>query len=244
MGMQLITIVILAAAAVSAQTQDSRPTYEAANVTLNTSGGGDSSSHGSGSQVIMTNQTLKRLVERAYSVQANQVVGPEWLTSVYVDVAAKYPPKTKNEDRSVMLRTLLEDRFKMKVHRETRELPGYALVVGKGGLKVKPSAAGTSGMDSEGGAVVTLKAVKQTMSGLAEFVSRYMGAKVVDKTGLDGVYDFEMRFTRDDQNPNAVQTAPSLATALQETLGLRLQAQKVPVELIVVDHMERAPVEN
>jgi uncharacterized protein (TIGR03435 family) len=239
-------IILLAAVVVFAQPQDARPAYEVASVKLNTSGSGNSSSNGTKGQVVMTNQTLKRLIERAYNVKPFQVTGPGWMEDVRFDIAAKYPPDTRNDDRFVMLRTLLEDRFKLAVHRESKDMPGYALVVAKSGLRLKPVEPGASGMDSEGGRVQSLTAKKAAMAQLADFVARNLGEFVVDKTGLDGVYDFELRWTNDDQNPNAtdIDGVPSLFTALQEALGLRLQAQKVPVEIIVVDHVERVPTEN
>jgi uncharacterized protein (TIGR03435 family) len=94
--------------------------------------------------------------------------------------------------------------------------------------------------------VLTLTATKTSMASLADLVARELGASVADKTGLDGVYDFELRWTREDQNPDKVSAddPPSLFAALQETLGLRLLPQKVPVEIIVVDHVERVPIEN
>lgn len=79
----------------------------------------------------MTNVALKRLIERAYGVKPDQVTGPDWMEDVRCDIAAKYPPDTKSEDRPIMLRTLLEDRFKLATHRESRDLPGYALMVAK-----------------------------------------------------------------------------------------------------------------
>ena len=167
------------------------------------------------------------------------------MDSVRFDVAAKYPPDTKNEDRTLMLRTLLEDRFKLAVHRQMKEMPGYALVVGKS-FKLKPVEPGSSGTDSHGGRVRTLTATKTSMAFLADLIARNLGETVVDKTGLEGVYDFELRWTNDDQTANNgdADTAPTLFTALQETLGLRLQRQKVPVEMVVVDHAERVPTEN
>jgi len=240
-------IALLAAGAVFAQPQDARPAYEAASVKLNTSGSGGSSSQGSKGQIVFTNQTLKRLVERACGVKPFQVTGPAWMETVSFDIAAKYPPDMRNDDRSLMLRTLLEDRFKLAVHRESKDMPGYALVAAKSGFKLKPVEPGGSGTESKGdGARTTLAAKKTSMAGLADFVARSLGETVVDKTGIDGVYDFELRWTSDDQNPNGsdADTPPSLFIALQETLGLRLQPQKVPVEIVVVDHVERVPTEN
>jgi len=159
-----------------------------------------------------------------------------------VDVHHRAHPDTKNEDRTLMLRTLLEDRFKLAVHRQSKEIPGYVLVVGKK-FKLKPVEPGGSGTDSHGGRVRTLTATKTSMAFLADLIARNLGETVVDKTGIDGVYDFELRWTNDDQATDA-DSAPTLFTALEETLGLRLQRQKVPVEIVVVDHAERAPTEN
>ena len=242
------TVVFLAVGAAFAQASDVRPAYEAASIKVNTSASNSSSSHGSPGQVVMTNLTLQRLIERAYGVKAFQVSGPRWMETVRFDIAAKYPPDTKSDDRSMMLRTLLEDRFKLTVHRESKDLPGFALVVAKGGIKLKPvEASGSgSGTDHNGGRVQNLKATQISMAGLADFVARILGETVVNKTGIDGVYDFELHWTNEDQPPDGVEAAqaPSLYTALQETVGVRLQPQKVPVEIIVVDHVERTPIEN
>jgi uncharacterized protein (TIGR03435 family) len=239
-------IALLAAGAVLAQPQVARPAYEAASVKLNTSGSGDSSSNGSEGQIVFTNRTLKRLIGRAYGVEPFQVTGPVWMEAVSFDIVAKYPADTQDGDRPLMLRTLLEDRFKLSVHRESKEMPGYALVVAKSGFKLKPVEPGADDTRHNGGRVQTLKAKKTSMALMADLVTRYLGEVVVDRTGIDGVYDFDLRWTNDDQNPSALDAGapPSLAVALQETLGLRLQPQTVPVEVIVVDHVERVPTEN
>ena len=192
-------MVFLAAGAAFAQPQDSRPAYVVASVKPNTSFSESSSSHGSTGQVVFTNQSLKRYIERAYNVKPFQVIGPDWMESVHFDITAKYPPDTKDADRPVMLRTLLEDRFKLAVHRDSKELPGYAMVVAKGGFKLKPVEAGGSGTDSHGGRVRILTATKTSMAQLADLAARYLGEVVIDKTGVNGVYDFEFRWTNDDQ---------------------------------------------
>jgi uncharacterized protein (TIGR03435 family) len=169
------------------------------------------------------------------------------MESEHFDIAAKYPPGTAADDRPVMLRTLLEDRFKLVVHRETKDLPGYALVVSKHGFKLQPVEPGYGAdTSSNGGRIRTLTAQRTSMALLADLLSRQLGEMVVDKTGIAGAYNFEMKWTTDDQ-PSAAsdaQTVPTLFTALEEKLGLRLQPQKVPVEIIVVDHVERTPAEN
>jgi uncharacterized protein (TIGR03435 family) len=125
-------------------------------------------------------------------------------------------------------------------------MPGYALAVARSGFKLKPSEATGNDTQHHGGRVQTLSAKGTSMAFLADLLSRYLQSVVIDKTGISGVYDFELRWANDDQPPEgaAPETIPSLFTALQETLGLRLQPEKVPVEIVVVDHVERSPIEN
>jgi uncharacterized protein (TIGR03435 family) len=240
------TMVFVAAGAVLAQTPDARPAFEAASVKLNAGGANSSRTDGSKGQIVMLNQTLRRLVERAYNVKPFQVTGPDWMENVRFDVMAKYPPDTKSEDRPAMLRTLLEDRFKLSTHRESKEMPGYALVVAKGGLKLKAvDADKDSGTDSN--SLVTLKVTAVSMKELADYLARRLGSAVIDGTGADGVYTFELHWTLDDQLSGAVDRGAAEFAAIQDaisTLGLHLQAQKVPVEMVVVDHVERVPTEN
>jgi uncharacterized protein (TIGR03435 family) len=193
---------------------------------------------------MITNLSLHRLIERAYNVKPPQVSGPDWLDSVRVDIAAKYPPDTSDSDHALMLRALLEERFKLAIHRETKELPGYGLVVAKGGFKLKPVDAEDDDTHHQGGRIQSLQAKGTSMALLADLVSRYLNVLVMDKTGIGGVYNFELRWIADDQNAEHADYIPTLPVALQETLGVRLQAQKVPVEVLVVDHVERAPTEN
>jgi len=136
---------VLAAAAAFAQAPDTRPSFVVASIKPNTSGSSSSSAHGTKGQIVMDNQSLHRLIERAYNVKAFQVIGPDWLESVRFDMVAKYPPDATDEQKTAMLRTLLEDRFKLVAHRESKEKQGYALVVAKGGFKLKPVEPGPAG---------------------------------------------------------------------------------------------------
>ncbi|HUA59216.1 MAG TPA: TIGR03435 family protein [Verrucomicrobiae bacterium] len=248
--MDRLPILILVAASALAQPANVRPSYEAASVKLNESGSTSSSSNGSKGQIVITNNSLHRLVQRAYNVKPYQVIAPEWTNNVRVNIVAKYPPDTTNADRIAMMRTLLEDRFRLAAHQETREMPGYVLVVAKGGFKLKPVEAGGSSTNSNGrGRINDFTGSKVSMDQLAAYVAAEMDQVVIDKTGLSGVYDFELHWTRDDQTPastdgSAANPLPTLPIALEEVLGVRLQAQKVPVGVIVVDHLERTPTEN
>lgn len=242
-----LTMVFLAAGAVLAQTPDARPTFEAAFIKSNSTGSNSTSSNGTKGQVVMVNQSLRRLIERAYNVKPFQVVGPEWLENVRFDITAKYPEDTKNSDRPAMLKTLLEDRFKLTTHGESKELPGYALVVAKGGLKIKPVESdkdnGTSSKSSNHS--VTLNVTAIPMSDVADYLARRLNSTVIDSTGAKGLYTFELHWTLDDTNgPDG---GAAEFAAIQEafgSLGLRLQAQRVPVQMVVVDHVERVPTEN
>ncbi len=196
----------------------------------------------------MVNQSLHRLIERAYNVKAFQVTGPDWLDNVRFDVIAKYPEDTKNEDRPAMMRTLLEDRFKLSAHNETKDLPGYALVVPKSGLKLKPveEPHGSDSTNSQNG-LVTVKVGGVSMAAVADLLARRLGSTVVDNTGAAGVYSFEIHWQLDTANAGSVDRGADEFAAIQDaiaTLGLHLQAQKVPVQIVVVDHIERVPVEN
>jgi len=241
-GMLLLTTMIA-----SAQSQKTLPTYDVATVKFDNCGGAKSN-RASADQLISTNQTLKQLVVLAYSVQPYQVTGPAWMESVCFDITAKYPPGTKFSDRWLMLRSLLEDRFKLAVHHETKEMSGYALIVAKSGFKLKPVDPGEgSTTGGNQGRVWTFGARKIEMSSLAYELADSLGDVVVDMTGLSGVYDFQLRWASDDMSSPASSEpneAPSIYTALQDTLGLTLQRQKVSVDMIVVDHVERIPTEN
>jgi uncharacterized protein (TIGR03435 family) len=237
-------VLFLAAGALFAQTPDTRLAYEAASVKLDTSGSAHSGSDATKGQIVITNLTIERLIERAYGVKPTQVSGPGWLNDVHVDIVAKFPPDTKDSDHPAMLRTLLEDRFKLAVHRETKELPGYALVVAKGGFKLKPVEVDDDDTRHQGGRIQTLSAKGTSMATLADLVSRYLNILVIDKSNVAGVYNFDLRWSTEDSPAETVDQPPTLPVVLEEILGLRMQPQKVPVEVIVVDRVERTPIEN
>ncbi len=247
MPFRTFAAVCLTSAVLLAQPPAERRTFEAASIKPNTSGSSNSSSNGTQGQTVMVNVPLKRLIERAFDVPPIQIDGPEWLESVRFDVALKHPPDMKREDRGPMLQTLLAERFKLEVHRETRDFPGLVLVAAKGGFKLKPAEPGSMESNTNSnGSITTLSMKRAPLSAIADTVGRALGQPVVDKTGLEGVFDFEIRFTRDDREPNGTDadTVPNLSFAIQETLGLRLQSQKVPLTVIVVDRVERTPTEN
>ncbi len=191
----------------------------------------------------------------AYNLKNYQVADTPALEAVgetYYDIAAKAEGDgtPKQGEFRQMLQALLADRFKLKVHREMREMPVYALVVGKNGPKFKESSADAnpSGNYGVNGRNQTMSLSKATMEDVARDLRVYVDRPVVDKTGLKGNYDIKMeatpafRISRNPDNPSDPGDI-SAFTAVQEQLGLKLEAQKALIEVLVVDHVER-PSEN
>jgi uncharacterized protein (TIGR03435 family) len=207
----------------------------------------DSQVHGS--RVTATAITLIDLITNAYGVRYDQISGgPSWVKSERYDVAAKAEGEgtiTKDQLRQ-MLQTLLADRFQLKVHREARETPVYELVVGKNGPKLKEVAAdATGGYVSRGSNTgqMRMEASKGTMEQLARQLSVTAGRPVIDKTGLTGYYKYTPDWLSANQPPDPDPDVPSIFTAVQEQLGLKLESTKAPVEMLIVDHSEK-PSEN
>ncbi len=216
--------------------------------------------HGSSSNtdrrfVTIRNWTVKRLVQRAFGVEDYQVTGgPNWLDTYHFDISARVDdaePELKGKEGQerlmAMLAALLGERFQFQFHRESKTLPVYNLVTAKNGFKLTAvDAKGSQSMNSNNGRL-TSKGV--SMAALAVFLSRTMERPVLDATGIPGDFDFQLEWSQQQQGiaakaPEANEPAgPSIFTALQEQLGLKLESTKGPVEIIVVDHAEK-PTEN
>jgi uncharacterized protein (TIGR03435 family) len=191
-----------------------------------------------------TNVNLKEVIGKAYKVQQYQITGPDWIETERFDIVAKFAPHSGADQLPLMLQALLADRFNLALHRETRELPMYALVVTKNGPKFKSSETET-GISSNSSRTRWHVTAKVTMRGFAEFLSDEAGRPVVDRTGLTGSYDMTLDWAPDDASAANDSTAgPSLFTALQEQLGLKLEATKGPVEMLAIDRAERTPTAN
>jgi uncharacterized protein (TIGR03435 family) len=237
------------ALALGAQT----PAFEVASVKSNRSGEGGSSIRGSTGRITMVNVPLRKVTLWAYGIPDDReyaLSGPDWLSADRFDIQATFPADATPAQVREMTQRLLADRFKMALHKETRQQTVYALVAAKNGPKLHAVTAGQAGTSSGPG---QLQATKITMHKLADLLSRMMGRQVVDATGLDGVFDFTLRWSPDESQktpppddgaPPVASSGPSLFSALQEQLGLKLESRKEPVEILVVDHVERAPVEN
>jgi uncharacterized protein (TIGR03435 family) len=203
-----------------------------------------------GGRLNATNVTLRQLVAQAYGLRAdgvqdlgNRIVGgPGWVATERYDVVARAEQPVSQEEALNMAQTLLGERFQLKVHRETREMPIYELVIGKNGPKFKQSEAeGEAGISQgavEGRYRVT--AHKMPMFVLASMLENQIDRIVVDKTGIEGPVDFQVEWALDLNAKTTDVSAPSVFSAVQEQLGLRLESKKGPVEIIVIDSAERA----
>jgi uncharacterized protein (TIGR03435 family) len=188
--------------------------------------------------------TLTWLIRLAFDVNADQIVGkPAWADTEVYDVVARPEAgvKLSREELRPRLQALLAERLHLTFHRETREAPGYVLVVAKGGAKLQPTKgdhwAGFQKNVSSG----RIEGFNWSMAFLAQKLSEQMHQPVVDKTGVSGSYDVTLRYAGETETDASL---PSLFTALREGLGLELKAQKVPVAMVVIDHVERVPTEN
>jgi uncharacterized protein (TIGR03435 family) len=206
------------------------------------------------------NVSLKAVLGKAFDVKSYQLTAPDWTDSERFDITAKIPQGTTKEQFGVMLQSLLAERFKLTYHRDKKELPAYVLVVGKAGSKMKvseaPAAGGTSMRMQPGKA--TMNATGVSMTQLVDMLANQVERPIVDGTELTGKYDFTLEFAPEMRNvpgmpmmagggpggPPEGESAPSLFTAVQEQLGLRLEPKKAMLDLIVVDRLEKTPTEN
>jgi uncharacterized protein (TIGR03435 family) len=226
-----------------------------------------------------TNVSLKDCIRVAYRVKDFQVQGPDWIASARFDIVAKIPDGVSQDQIPEMLQSLLAERFKLAFHRETKQHAIYAMVAAKDGPKLKPAetpagnpapSGGTpppTGMprgpmmiqvDQEG---AHLKTPSATLANLAEAISRFSERPVVDMTGIQGQYDFDLVFSpetlrggpagmRPPMPPpggNDASSSPEPAASIYDSVrryGLKLEPRKAPMEILVIDHIEKTPTEN
>lgn len=250
--------------------------------------------HIDGARVSCTSLNLKDYIGAAYKLKIYQIEGPDFIGGERFDINAKLPAGATEAQVPDMLKALLADRFKMTSHMETKDFPVYALVVAKGGLKMKESPADPAGPVGDPGEKPKAPAVnvsggggrggvhieygngsfftmadnkfvarKLAMTSFAELLARFEDKPVVDMTGLTGSYDFDLVFTPEDYMAMLIRSAiaagvtmppealrmlsgssgDSLADGLAQ-LGLKLETRKAPLEMLVIDHIEKAPTEN
>jgi len=209
-----------------------------------------------GGDLVATGVTLKLLIMEAYGVRAFQVSGGSgWIGTDRWDIQAKPEgvfDRLSSAQHGIMLRALLEDRFQLKVHRETKEMPVYALVIGKNGAKLPASADRSARGGRAAPGAWDLKNI--TTAALTAQLSRQLSRTVVDKTGLSDHFDVKLLWTPErgeggsetlglppgsEAAPPPVSIGPSIFTAIQEQLGLKLESTKGPVEIVLIDRAEK-----
>jgi uncharacterized protein (TIGR03435 family) len=184
--------------------------------------------------VTLTNASLSFCIQWAYNVRFYQVFGPERLTQDRYDVIAKADQPASKEQIMAMMKTLLADRFQLKLHRESRSLPVYELVAPRKAAKLRPSAADQPGsLSVVNGSFVfvhmTMPELAARLSGLSAF-----DRPVIDKTGIDGSFDMTL-----DSAAQSMRAEPASIFAAVESVGLRLDNGKAPMEVLIVDRAEK-----
>jgi uncharacterized protein (TIGR03435 family) len=277
---------IVAAAAAIGQDQPPRAEFEVASVKKSATpepGQYNIGVHIDGAMVSCTYLSLKSYISMAYQVPDTRINGPEWLDSEKFDIVAKLPAGGRDQLRA-MIQSLLADRFKLVLHKDSKEFPVYALVVGKNGLKLKESApdAETDGAPSKsnvnvdvaggrGGTVVNLgpgsyisyglnklEGKKVPMASLVDSISRFVDRPVVDMTNLTARYDLTLEYSIDElrnlvrasgTDPRQIPDIPGMDPTISifgslEAVGLKLEPRKAPLDILVIDHIEKTPTAN
>ncbi|HWD99945.1 MAG TPA: TIGR03435 family protein [Bryobacteraceae bacterium] len=216
-----------------------------------------------GERYLASNASLKLMLMVAYRLKADQIIGgPTWVDTASWDMTAKAERPSSADELHMMLQNLLKERFRLQFHHETKELPVYVLSINtsgdKSGPRMKahqPQNAGDTWIDQrvEGVVHVIMSARFTPMDYLAWRLGQVLDRPVVDRTNLKGGYDFDLTYTRELPpnipegaliNGNPIDTGgPTIFAALKQQLGLKLEPQKAPVEIMVIDRAEK-PAEN
>jgi uncharacterized protein (TIGR03435 family) len=198
----------------------------------------------------MKNVHLKSVMQWAYHLQAIQISGPSWLDDNRYDIVAKAASETPTERQRAMMQTLLAERFKLTFHRETKEMPAYVVTVAKSGHKLKPSEGdGEMEVKPSGKSPMAAAFSHVTLPQLSEMASSPLQGVVIDQTGLKGGYDFTLDMSPfmggGDFRPTGIEDVITMIIqAAKEQLGIVIEQKKTPVEVLIVDHAEKIPVEN
>jgi len=273
--------------------QNTRPAFEVASIRPSSNAPRQAvaaAGSTSGTQFRIAGLTIRDYISMGYSVKLNQISGPDWITTDRFDIAATLPEGSRPDQVPSMMKTLLEDRFELKTHREKKEFPVYALRVSSGGLKMTEVPADPGVEQSEAKIAQTFtrqgsgrgisldlgqgssvnfannrfEAKKLTMASLAGMLERFLERPVVDLTGVNGSYDVAFDLSPEDyrmmliraataaglvMSPDALRaldgspTPASLFDGLAR-FGLKLEAHRAPLEVLVVDSIRKTPTEN
>jgi uncharacterized protein (TIGR03435 family) len=248
------------AGAAFGQTATAPPAFESADIhisapstNLNRRGGALR-----GGRYDVRNATMLDLIGMAYRLDSSKIVGgPNWLEWDRFDVLAKAPQTTAQEDLNLMLQDLLADRFKLVVHKDMKVRPAYVLSAGKGKLKLKeasetgsPGCRGVPQNQAPGSVTYQVMACRGvTMEMFADVLwnwngGTYLADPVVDQTALSGTWDFEIKWSPRNRLAQAGADGISLFDAIDKQLGLKLEPQKAPMQVLVVDSVNQKPTPN
>jgi len=251
-----------------AQSPPPPPTFEVSSIKRNTSGTDAARVSAQAGRVTITNNPLRNIIRNAWRLQDFQIVGgPDWMNTERWDIVAKAEGNPQGPQMLAMLQNLLADSFKLVTHRETREMPIYALVLARADRSFGPNLHASStdcqkdltaaiarggGPPQTGKVLCGIRSVNGhmemnavPMANFARNLAPTAGRSIVDKTGLTGEFDAELTWTPDpslsapQDGPPPANDGPSLFTAIQEQLGLKLEAQRGPVDVLVIDAVER-----
>jgi uncharacterized protein (TIGR03435 family) len=251
----VLGIAALSSATTSQTPNGTKPSFEVATVKAFNRAGA-SALNKSGRRLVASGLQLRPLIMEAYRVRDFQIVGgPNWMNDVPWDIEALAASElnlnwTVAENPylagplALMLQSLIEDRFQLRFHRESKELSVYELAVARGGPKLKLSADQTTTRVSEtklGRGFVEVPG--QPFRNFVYFLGRQLDRPLIDKTGLQGLYDITLQWTPEPADRNRTSDLPTLFTAVQEQLGLRLESGRGAVEMFVIDSVQR-PSEN
>ena len=208
--------------------------------------------------LTMQNVTLHGAIEWAYDVKNYQVTGPAWLNDDRYDISGRAPETTAEPQHRAMLQTLLASRFKLAVHRETKDIPTYVLLVDKGGIKARPAQPDEKTQLQPQGLKVV--ATGTTMGQVADLLTTFstqiaiLNFPVVDETGVKDRFDFTLdgsefltnmrAIAQPGKDPQADLVIEGVQQILKDQLGVRSELRKLPGQIIVVDHAERTPSDN
>lgn len=256
-----LALTLFTAAAAFGQSADAAaPTFDVASVKMSqqaaTGGRGRGNNNNvqvSPGTVTMRNISLRNSIRWAYHVTEFQISGPDLLDSERYEIAGKAAGPATDEQLRLMMQALLRERFKLALHRQTKETAAYVLVVGKNGPKIhETKTEGETNIDINQ-RQLSVNVQRAPVSQLVDMMSNILRAPVVDMTGLTGRYDITLNVAKYAADLAArgqsLDSAPAdpqalLSMILQEEFGLKLEARKMPLDLLIVDHVEKAPVEN
>jgi uncharacterized protein (TIGR03435 family) len=237
---------ILAGAALFLAAAWGQPSFEVASIRTSKDENRRENIQANPGTLSMRNVSLKSAIRWAYHVMDYQVSGPEWMGSERFTISAKAAGDAPEDQLRLMLETLLAERFKLAIHRETKELSAYLLVVAKGGIKFHESKLEVDEpVLNPDKARLSVEVQGVSAAQFVEMLSNILHAPVINNTGLSGRYDAAVNISKympDGSTP--FDPVATIILALQEELGLKLEAKKLPLDLLIIDHVEKIPAGN